>query len=496
MKKTTTIPTILAIFILGVGMVSGVVMINKISTSPPRASVENAPEQVKITNISEYSFTVSWITQSSTKGFVIFGEKAQQLNQRVLDQRENLKSANEDFTHYFWVQNLKPAIKYYFKINSSGKIFDNNGRPYEVTTASKINLPLPENDTAYGIILNKEGKPAKGAIVYLSMANTIPLSSLVKEDGSWMIPLSMARSVSLNNYSAYDKELQIEEVLVQGGNLGLSTAINITKNDNPFPTLILGQDYDFGKDVGDKKGVADLLALRNGTQPTVGPEKFIGEPSLTPINTPSLPKATPTTNPPVPTNPFQSLTPVTTLSLTPTQSGGSRNSSLSPTSTTAKKRLNILNPSEGEGLNNLRPEFQGTAPSGGALDITVESDPYYFGQTVVDQQGNWSWTPPANLSPGKHTVTVLYKDESGVTQKLIRNFTVLAAGESNLPSFTSTPSATLTVTQIPTARPSRIITTPTATPTPYVTGNLTSTGLSLIIGLALLILGFYQLKSI
>jgi hypothetical protein len=461
-------------------MVSGVVMINKISTSPPRASAENAPEQVKITNIGESSFTVSWITQSSTKGIVIFGEKAQQLNQRVLDQRENLKSVKEDFTHYFWVQNLKPATKYYFKINSSGKIFDNNGRPYEVTTAPKINLPLPENDTAYGIILNKEGGPAKGAIVYLSLANTTPLSSLVKEDGSWMIPLSMARSVSLNNYSAYDKEFQIEELFVQGGNSGNSTALNITKNDNPFPTLILGQNYDFTKDMDDKKGVADLLVLRNETQPTVGPGNFISEPSLTPTNTPLPPKATPT-NFLVPINPPQSLSPGVTLS---------------PTAIITQKRLNIVNPSEGEGLNNLRPQFQGTAPSGGVLDIKVESDPYYFGQTVVDQQGNWNWTPPADLSPGKHTVTVLYSDENGVTQKLVRNFTVLAAGESNLPSFTSTPSATLTVTQIPTAKPSITITTPTASPTPYVTGSLTSTGLSLIIGLALLILGFYQLKSI
>ncbi|HNP89338.1 MAG TPA: hypothetical protein PKI75_01755, partial [Candidatus Woesebacteria bacterium] len=90
------------------------------------------------------------------------------------------------------------------------------------------------------------------------------------------------------------------------------------------------------------------------------------------------------------------------------------------------------------------------------------------------------------------TITVTLKDKEGVSQKVVRNFTVYAAGESNLPSFEATPSAiTVSPAQTTTisAQPTRIVATPTEKPDQPQTGNLTTTFLFFTMGLALLFLG-------
>lgn len=439
-KQPKTIPIFLAILILAISLFLGVFFIRRSQTFSLKAGGQTNPQQVKITNISDSFFTVSWITAESTSGFISYGETPQ-LGQTTLDDREKgTQQRQSQSTHYVTLDNLKSSTKYFFKINSGGRLFDNSGKPYETTTGPVINLPLPSADTAYGMVLEPGGTPAKGAIVYLGLANTTPLSSLVKNDGSWMISLSMARNLSLTSYSSYDKELQIEEIFVQGGNLGTTTAITTTKNDSPVPVLTLGQTYDFRH--------------------------------ILPTSTP----AAETFSPPTPT------TAASGFSLEPLTSSPS-----------AGQRLNILNPSEGEKINAVKPEIIGIAPAGEVLNISVESNAPLSGQILVDNQGNWRWTPPTNLSSGEHTVTVSLKDESGIIQRVTRTFTVLAAGESELPSFVATPSAGLTS---PTPQPSRIIATPTEQPAQPKTGSLTTTIIFITIGLILLILGFYQFKSI
>jgi len=450
MKKAKQIPTLVGILILGIATILGVFLINKTQTFSLRATPQVSPEQVRITNISETSFSVSWTTQTTAKGFIIFGETSQ-LGQTALDdQDEGTETQKEYLIHHVTLKNLKPSTKYFFKINSGGKAFDNSGQPYEVTTAPTLNLSLPESDTAYGMILEPEGGPVKGVVVYLSLANTTPLSSLTKTDGTWMIPLSMARTINLANYSSYDKELQIEEIFVQGGNSGTITAITTTKNDNPVPSLTLGQNYDF-------RQTASLISP-NSPSPTAS---FL----IPTISQAPLPQASPT--------------------VTPKPTGFSLEPLISP----GAPKLTILNPEEGETITSQKPEFIGAGPAGQLVEIKVESESSLVGQALIDQKGSWNWTPPSNLPTGTHTVTVTLKDENGLLQKVVRSFTVQAAGE-GLPSFTATPSGQLS------PQPTIIIGTPTPTPKPPKTGHLTTTLIFLIMGISALIFGFYQFRSI
>ncbi|MBI4100603.1 fibronectin type III domain-containing protein [Candidatus Microgenomates bacterium] len=126
-----------------------------------------------------------------------------------------------------------------------------------------------------------------------------------------------------------------------------------------------------------------------------------------------------------------------------------------------------------------QPFFRGTGLPGQKLQIKVESPTTYSGQVTVDQNGNWSWQPPANLPPGQHTVTITSTDQSGNLMTIVRKFIILASGtqitEAATPSATptsvptSTPTPAPRATASPTAKPSPTLT-PTPTPTPVPPG--------------------------
>lgn len=405
MKKIRRIPTILGLFIILISIGAGVIAFHQGSSWLLRAEPETIPKQVKITNITDSGFAVSWTTDSQTTGFVKYGSEEKLTFTANDDQDQISGTTGKYFTHYFTLQNLSPTTNYSFKLGSAGKVFDNNGQPYEITTAPTIKTPSPPSDVANGTIMKANGSPVSGAIVYLSLANTTPQSALTKTSGSWVIPLNLARSDNLGDYAAYDKDASIEDILVQGGAEGTATAVATTRYDSPLPTITLGQNFDFRKPQAE-------VSLEE-TPPAASKFTF-GE-----LSTPSA----------------------------------------------ELEIVTITSPAEGEVVNTTKPAVLGTGPAGESLTITIKS-PATSGTTVVDEDGDWQWDPPENLEPGEHTVTASYTDEEGKVHFISRFFTVLAAGESELPAIESTPSATPT----PSGTPS-----PTKTPTPTPTISPTPT---------------------
>jgi len=124
-----------------------------------------------------------------------------------------------------------------------------------------------------------------------------------------------------------------------------------------------------------------------------------------------------------------------------------------------EKELDISNPKDEETISTLKPDFFGTGPAGSDLDIKVESPVVYTDNITVGDDGTWNWSPPENLTPGEHTITITTEDKKTITRK----FVVLAAeGE---PSFSASESAkktTPTPTKSPTAIPTKV---PTLIPT-------------------------------
>jgi len=400
------IPTILAIFVLLMALFVGVFLIQKGQTLFLRAEPGITPDQLKITNITPSSFTVSWITEKKTSGFVKFGETTS-MEETAPDDRDQISGSTGSFqTHYVTLKNLKPKTTYFFKIGSGGRFFDNSGKPYEITTATTILGSPPPSDIASGTVIQANGEAAEGAIVYLSLANATPQSALVRSSGTWVIPLNTALDTTLSAFVNYDRESHVEEIFVQGASLGTATAITTTKNDNPVPEITLGKTYDFRQN-----------ASLNSSQK----EAETPNPPASKFSFSELPSAKETNNAP---------------------------------------QLTIINPKENEKISTQKPEFLGTGPVNQTIQIVIESSPL-TGTAKTDSQGNWKFTPPKDLEPGEHTIKIIFGDKTVSTK-----FTVLAAGESNLPAFTATPSATLT----PTATPSS-----SRAPTPTLTLSPTST---------------------
>jgi hypothetical protein len=373
------LPIPMAIITLLLGLVGGIYFINHRQTFFSKASSNTAPQQVKITNITHSSFVVSWLTAEKTTGSVSVGE-TKDLDLIKLDQLESK-------LHYVIVDGLKPQTKYFFKITSGGKTYQDGQKLFEVTTASQ-KVPA-DNDIAQGKIQTANGSPASGVLVYLSLANTVTQAAITDSNGNWVIPLSTARNLDLQSFSNYDRTAQIIEIIVKGESQ-TSKATLTTGGDNPTPIITLGQDYDFLSQMPDISPTPTII--QNSINESVSEMGRGGFPTLE------------QTTPDKPTG------------------------------------LSITFPSENEEVNSSVPEFLGTGPENQTLKIEVESNEKINAQSAVDSEGSWKWSPPTSLSPGEHTITVSYTNKDGIVEKISRSFIVLAAGESKLPSFTATPS--------------------------------------------------------
>lgn len=469
-RKQKTIPTILGLTLIIASIAATTYLVNNLGRFFIQATPEAVPKEVKITNVSSNSFTVSWVTDEETTGSINFGE-AQTLNQNALDDRDQVSnSLGKNSSHHVTLKNLKLQTTYYFKITSGKTSYDNNGVNYQVATGPEI--PAGNLEPIHGSVFKSPQETAEGTIVYLTLAGAQPISTLVKSSGEWLIPLSSARTQDLKEPLAQKGE--VEELFIQGGKAGTSKALVKTGNDAPVPQIILGKNYDFSQNLA-QGSPAPIVTT---TAPTSSPSATS---SFSSLDLPSL--ATPS---------FSLAQPATETAVAG------------------------------------KPFFRGKGTPGKTVTIEINSPATYSGTATIDQNGNWIYTPSQDLPPGEHTVTITSLDKNGILQKITRKFTVLAAGLSvvqsatpsatqtptptkrptNTPTSTSRPSLTPTAspsaaatltptispTRTPTPTPTRVPVITTPTPTPPVSGNQLLSLMFLTGGLVTIMLGLLLLK--
>ena len=432
------IPTILGILLLLVGITAGVYLVELGPQSlTTRAGPEYTPSHVAITNITDHSFTVSWLTETLSLGFVRYGTSGTALDLSALDDRTESEESDQTFiTHHATVENLSPNTTYYFEIISGTGTtsFTNNGEPYTATTASTFS-PSVSADTAYGAVYFPDLSPAEGALVYVTLEGGSPLSSLVASTGTWGVPLSSMRTADLASTIQYDPSETTLTIRVVGSD-GTEVAVTTTTgSDTPVDDIVLS------------KMSEEVAEIQEDATSSATTSQF-------------------------------SLTPLADL---PETEGNS---------------VTVVDPSEGEAINTPLPEFHGSGTAGRSITAIVESEQPLQATVQVDALGQWSWSPSVPLDPGEHQLTIRWLDQSGIVRSISRSFVVYAQGESSLPAFESTPSATatptpvelaaITPTPIPTARPTTspqptvpptITVTPTPSPRPSPTPEATTPAL-------------------
>ena len=414
--KQRSIPTWLALIVLISGIAGGVFVLQQPSLPFLQASPEITPQQVEISNITDQSFTVSWITAAPTTGLVKYGEN-NQISFVARDSRDPLSGElNSYTTHLVVVAGLNPVSSYSFTLQANGRAFINQGSPYTVTTGSTLSVSdTPATPSTFsGSVITDEGQPAAGALVYLRASNLSPLSTLVNPSGEWHLDLDDARTNELSDPFTFTSPTTALELFIQGGQQSNSTVAFISTNSQPLPAITLGQDYDF----------------RSLAQP--------------PTPTPANPAAR-----------FDLAPPLIAQQQPPTEG------------------IIVWNP-EPEEILTTDPLFLGSAPPGTTLNITLNTTPQTNEQTSTDDRGYWEWSPPQPLTSGPFTFTISYSSTDNQQFEQTRNFIIQSSNTNNQLAQTASPTPVLEVN--PTATPT-ILPTNTPTLTPTIVPTIAITGL-------------------
>lgn len=402
------IPTLLGLILI-VALIGGLsVVVNFTQNSPIKAFKTLEPRDIRVSNITSSSFTVTWVTNEPATGMVKLNENL--FSSKIcFDDRDIQGKIRNYYTHSTTCKQVKPSTQYVFQIISNGKTYSNKSGVYAVYTAPTVNQVLSGLEPAFGMVLNQDNSPSIGALIYVTLENGQTLSGLTNETGSWLIPINVVRSEDLTRYITLTGERLTEYVTVKN-QVDEATAITDSLNDSPVPTMVIGKIYDFRKQQAKKPNLlADLM--NNTTQP-----------NLTPV-IPSV------------------------LGTETTSDNENNNTGI----------ITISQPQDNAVLTSTRPLFKGKALAGKPVTLTIGiTDPQSVTLTT-QSNGIWQHTPEKDLGNGKQTVTLTTTDVDNKPLAMTNTFTILKSGTQVL--GTATPSATIAVTP-------RVTNTPIRTPTP------------------------------
>jgi hypothetical protein len=232
-----TIPTTLGIVIIAAMIAVYFALANSSQASYKSPVSAIHPENVKVTNISDDSFSVSWVTDAKTNGHVIVEDKSGKTKKITPPQTQ------PRHTHHINVNGLSASSTYLVKIFSENKEFREIGKGWVVETAPKISFQ-PLSRVIYGKIKGLPHQVQSDAIVYAAAGEGRLLSATTSEDGSWFIPVSNARSYTLDSYIFLNETKKIS-ILVDAGPLGTAAALIKAADYVAVPPIVLGEYSDF-----------------------------------------------------------------------------------------------------------------------------------------------------------------------------------------------------------------------------------------------------------
>lgn len=396
------LPAYLGVFVLLIALGITILLSGNTLVFISKATVGSNPKNIQISNLSDSSFTISYVTDAAAAGSISYGNDPS-TPEVALDDRDQQASGSADHQiHFITVKNLAPSTKYYYVIDSGSQKAENNSAPFEITTAPPaINQPSTQPTLSGSVSLSDNSIPTEG-IVYITTDNMQQMATLINPDGSYQLSLDQLRSSSgvIATTLTPNTILQLQAVT----STQTSTAKVLLSQADQVPKIILPQNYDF----------------------TLGPSQPSTEPSQTASGAgfPILATPQPVSSP------------------------------------------EITSPTEAQNFKDQQPLFQGRALANTEVDVTIQSQQEISTKLQSDDSGSWQFRPPLALAPGKHTITIKSLNAAGILQTISRSFTVYAQGSqfvepSVSPIASPTRIATPTAVLVPTAT-----TAPTATPTP------------------------------
>jgi hypothetical protein len=236
-------PTLLGLILIVIG-IAGTSYLVQIGAIPfLHAAPPETPTNIRVTNVSDESFTVTYTTEASVIGSINLTKQDGQ-NQVILDDRDQA-SGTPTFhqVHSITAHSLKPKTDYSFTITSGTKTFQNNQTSFTITTGQTISDPPSSEDPLAGRVILPDGSPPSEALVYATTTDGQTLSAIVKATGLYVIPLNSMRTANFSSYIVFNAKTTLQ--LLWSTNTLTSKANILASERNPVPTVTLSNDYDF-----------------------------------------------------------------------------------------------------------------------------------------------------------------------------------------------------------------------------------------------------------
>lgn len=202
------------------------------------AGMTDKPVHLKVSNLTQNSATISWLTNAETSGFIVYGPT------ESLDLKE--KEASISNIHHITLTNLKENTTYYFKIGVGEKTYDRDGNPYTFTSAAGVGDGLSQK--VYGQILNIDGTPTANTLIYLNIKDkdgrgspgmSTTLSTVTNAAGLFTLNLAKAKVVDLSEPFYYSKPGDVIEITARGPHNERTSVLLDVSQTQPTPTITL-----------------------------------------------------------------------------------------------------------------------------------------------------------------------------------------------------------------------------------------------------------------
>lgn len=213
------------------------------TTLKSRASNSEEPKNVKITNISDKSFTITYQTDLPSTGSISYGEDKRLGESELEDVDKEKGSLSPKKIHSISAKKLKPSTKYYLTIISGPNTFLNNGALFEITTGSNISSASAKQNSIKGKIILPDGSIPLEALVYLNAQNSQLLSNTVAKDGNFSFSLEELRTDDLSSYFDVNDNT-VFKIFATDGSLESNALVSLGETDY-IPTITLSSNYDF-----------------------------------------------------------------------------------------------------------------------------------------------------------------------------------------------------------------------------------------------------------
>jgi len=213
-------------------------------TPPVSPSPLPVVSDLRVTNLRDTSVTISWRTDITTDGYVLYGSDPMTLTGRADDQRG---ADTRDTLHYVVLLDLMPGAPLVLQPVSGGTYFSPT---LAITTGPT--LAGPSLDFASGrVLLYPDEEPPNRAILYLTLEDTdgmgsrgrcAPLSLLVQpgDEGWWVADLGSARQADAAAYFSYSPVGDRLILQVEADDQGTAGLVVDTRQRRSVPPVQLG----------------------------------------------------------------------------------------------------------------------------------------------------------------------------------------------------------------------------------------------------------------